>query len=305
MIGQFKEFVVDWISFKSSYVKESTICVYETSIKNHLTPFFGDYEICSIGNEHIQQWVDLKSGQHLGYRSVHDLLILLTIILKHAHKLNKTNLYEIDVVVPLRPINKSIDVLKKADENKLINYLIQNFSFKNLGILICLYTGLRIGEICGLKWSDISEDVDEISISRTLERVQKKGERSKLIFSTPKTANSKRSVPISSDLKRILKPLLRIVNQDCFVLSNELNPVEPRTYRNFFNRLLIIMKIPFIKFHCLRHTFATRCVEANIDYKTISVILGHANISITMNLYVHPNLDQKKACIEKMVKSLV
>ena len=95
----------------------------------------------------------------------------------------------------------------------------------------------------------------------------------------------------------------KVVKDEYFILTNDTKPTEPRTYRNYYKRLLNKLGIPDIKFHGLRHSFATRCIEANSDYKTVSVILGHSNISTTLNLYVHPNKEQKKKCIDKMLKS--
>ena len=125
-----------------------------------------------------------------------------------------------------------------------------------------------------------------------------------LLIDTPKTKNSVRDIPMTQDLLRILKPLKKIVNDEFFVLTNDSKPTEPRTYRNYYKRLMKRLGIPELKFHGLRHSFATRCIEGKCDYKTVSVILGHSNISTTLNLYVHPNLEQKKKCINQMNRSL-
>ena len=124
------------------------------------------------------------------------------------------------------------------------------------------------------------------------------------MISTPKTQNSIREIPLSKELIRLLKPLKKVVNDTFYVLTNESNPTEPRTYRNYYKSILEKLNIPHLKFHGLRHSFATRCIESQCDYKTVSVILGHANISTTLNLYVHPNFEQKKHCIDRMTKLL-
>ena len=102
----------------------------------------------------------------------------------------------------------------------------------------------------------------------------------------------------------MVRPLKKVVNEDFYVLTNEEKPTEPRTYRNYYHRLMNRLDIPRLKYHGLRHSFATRCIESNCDHKTVSVLLGHANITTTLNLYVHPNMEQKKKCIAKMFKSL-
>lgn len=130
------------------------------------------------------------------------------------------------------------------------------------------------------------------------------GLSTKLVINTPKTKNSCREIPMSKELLAMVKPLKKVVNQDYYVLTNEEKPTEPRTYRNYYHRLMARLDIPRLKYHGLRHSFATRCIESNCDYKTVSVPLGHANITTTLNLYVHPNMEQKKRCITKMLKSL-
>jgi len=167
--------------------------------------------------------------------------------------------------------------------------------------------GLRIGEICGLKWEDIDTDKGTIAICRTIERIYVvEGEKrhTELIINTPKTPNSSREIPMNKELLAMVKPLKKVVNTEYYVLTNEEKPTEPRTYRNYYHKLMAKLNIPRLKYHGLRHSFATRCIESNCDYKTVSVLLGHANITTTLNLYVHPNLEQKKRCIAKMFKSL-
>jgi integrase len=115
-----------------------------------------------------------------------------------------------------------------------------------------------------------------------------------VIVSTPKTQNSRREIPLSPELYKLLVPLMKVVNRSFYILTNDRQPTEPRTYRNYYTRLLKQLDIPVIKFHGLRHSFATRCIESHCDYKTVSVILGHANIGTTLDLYVHPNLEQKQ-----------
>lgn len=188
-----------------------------------------------------------------------------------------------------------------------MNYLRDNFTFRNLGIFICLNTGMRIGEICGLKWENVDTDLGVIQVRKTLQRIYvlDEGEKhTELLLDTPKTTNSIRDIPMSNELIKVLKPIKKVVNDNFFVISNDANPIEPRTYRNYYKKLLKKLDIDELKFHGLRHSFATRCIESNADYKTVSVILGHSNISTTLNLYVHPNHEQKKKCINKMLKSL-
>ena len=146
-----------------------------------------------------------------------------------------------------------------------------------------------------------------ITISRTIERiyiVEGETKRTELIVNTPKTTNSNREIPMNKELLSMVKPLMKVVNSNFYMLTNDEKPTEPRTYRNYYHKLMAQLEIPKLKYHVLRHSFATRCIESNCDYKTVSVLLGHANITTTLNLYVHPNMEQKKRCIAKMFKSL-
>ena len=188
-----------------------------------------------------------------------------------------------------------------------MNYIREHFTFKNLGIYICLSAGIRIGEICALTWGDIDTDTGVISIRKTIQRiyiVEEDNRHTELVLDTAKTKNSIRDIPMNRDLLKILKPIKKVVNESFYVLTNEAKPTEPRTYRNYYKKLMRELDIPKLKFHGLRHSFATRCIESNCDYKTVSVILGHSNISTTLNLYVHPNMEQKKKCIDQMFKLL-
>ena len=208
---------------------------------------------------------------------------------------------------PTEQKSKELEVLSISHQKRLMQYVTDNFTFRNLGIYICLSTGMRIGEVCALKWSDIDIGTETIHVNRTIERIyiiEGDERRTELVIGSPKTKNSIREIPISKELMKLIRPLKKLMNDDYFVITNEAKPTEPRTYRNYYKQLLKQLGIPDLKFHGLRHSFATRCIESKCDYKTVSVILGHANISTTLNLYVHPNMEQKKKCINQMFKAL-
>ncbi len=302
---KFEQVAALWQKDKQQYVKKSTFAAYSLLISNHLLPAFSDKT--HIDEECVQQFIFTKLSSGLSPKSVKDILIVLKMILKFGIKHNLIKYQELDIKFPPERERREIEVLSKTNQRKIMDFVKANFSFLNLGIYICLCSGMRIGEICALTWNDIDTESEVINITKTIQRVYFTNEypkHTKIIIDTPKSKNSIRKIPISRDLQRMIKPLKKVVNGSFYVLTNSATPTEPRTYRNYYKRLIAQLGIPAMKFHGLRHSFATRCIESNCDYKTVSVLLGHSNISTTLNLYVHPNMEQKKLCIERMCKSL-
>lgn len=295
----------EWKEEKKKYVKKSTYAAYQLLIQNHIKPYFGD--LYEVSEEKVQQFVFDKLDAGLSEKTIRDIIIVLKMILKFGIKNEYLEYVQIDVKFPSKQEKKNLDVLSKADQKKFMEHLRNNFTFKNLGIFICLSTGMRIGEICGLRWCDVDTAEGVIKVRHTLQRIyiiEGETRHTELLLDTPKTANSVRDIPMSSELLKMLKSLNKVVNENYYVISNDIKPIEPRTYRNYYKKLCKQIDIPELKFHGLRHSFATRCIESKADYKTVSVLLGHSNISTTLNLYVHPNKEQKKKTIDKMLRSL-
>ena len=300
----FKDISTLWKEEKRKFVKLSTISAYAVILENHLLPTFGNKEIV-ITEQEVQQFVLLKLDAGLSQKTVKDFLIVLKMIYRYGVKINEFQHCDWDIKYPNVQENKALEVLNITNHKKLMAFVSDNFTFRNLGILMCLQTGMRIGEVCALQWGDIDLQKGVVSISKTIERIyiiDSEVKHTELIISSPKTQNSHRDIPLSKTLLQMLRPLKRIVNDKFFIITNEEKPTEPRTFRNYYKTVLRTLNIPPLKFHGLRHSFATRCIESNCDYKTVSVILGHSDISTTLNLYVHPNNEQKKKCIDKMLK---
>ena len=300
-----KELAEMWKEDKKLYVKKSTIAAYQLLIQNHINPYFG--EMYDVNEDDVQKFVLMELDNGLSEKTVKDIIIVLKMILKYAVKNEYMEYKQIDIKYPTNQRTNNLDVLTKTEQKCLLDYLRNNFTFKNVGIYICLNTGMRIGEICALRWKDVDVNDGVIHIRHTLQRIyiiENDKRRTELILDTPKTSNSLRDIPMSTELLKIMKQFSKVVNQEYYVISNDINPIEPRTYRNYYKKLCKQLDLPELKFHGLRHSFATRLIESKSDYKTVSVILGHSNISTTLNLYVHPNKEQKKKCIDKMLKSL-
>ena len=301
----FEEVVVLWQADKKQYVKRSTYSAYSLLVNNHLIPAFaGAYDVTE---EMVQSFVFTKLEQGLSQKSVKDILIVLKMILRFAVKQGFMQHREIDVKFPTERERQELEVLSRSSQKQIMEYVQSHFTFMNLGIYICLCAGLRIGEVCALVWDDIDVESGVINVSKTIQRIYviEGGEKhTEVIIDTPKSKNSIREIPIARDLLKMIKPFKKVVNGRFYVLTNSAQPTEPRTYRNYYKRLMTQLDMPKLKFHGLRHSFATRCIESRCDYKTVSVLLGHSNISTTLNLYVHPNMEQKKKCVEQMFKML-
>ena len=303
--NKFSKIVALWKEDKKQYVKRSTFAAYTLLIENHILPSFG--EMALVEEQDVQTFVFRKLNEGLSHKTIKDILIVLKMILRFGAKNQMTEYRQIDIKFPTERDKHSIDILNRSHQKQIMEYIRLHFTFKNLGIYICLSAGMRIGEICALTWDDLDVENGIIHVRKTIQRIYVIEEHRKyteVILDTPKTKNSIREIPMTKNLLKMIRPIKKIVNGNYYVLTNEPKPTEPRTYRNYYKQFMQSLGLPLIKFHGLRHSFATRCIESKCDYKTVSVLLGHSNISTTLNLYVHPNLEQKKRCMEQMSRLL-
>ena len=191
---------------------------------------------------------------------------------------------------------KQIQIFDKKHQIALINHLQTEINHKNFGILLCIHTGLRIGELCALQWKDINFAAKLLSVDKTMIRTYTREDGSKLHITSPKTRSSMRNVPLNSWIMQYATLLQG--EDDHYILTNKPSYIEPNKYRLYYNKMLKNLELPHLTFHALRHTFATRCIECGCDYKSLSELLGHSNVSITMNIYVHPQMELKRKCVE-------
>lgn len=288
---------------KSKLVRVSTLATYVTNAEKHILPVFGQY--VEVKENDVQKFVFDKLGQGLNIHTVRDIVLVLRMLVAYGARNGWTEWHKWDVRMPKGDAVNRVDVLTLGEQRAVMDFLQRNFSFRNLGLYICLCTGMRIGEICALRWSDVCVSSRLIKVSRTIERVYviEDGRKyTKVIIGAPKTASSRRDIPISGELVRMLKSAMKLAGKDSYVLTNTDKPLEPRIYRRYYKLLMSELGMPVMKFHGLRHTFATRCIEGNCDYKTVSTILGHSDISTTLNLYVHPDIGLKRKCIDRMLR---
>ena len=302
VLHTFQEVSRIWCDAKRPIVKHSTMCAYTLAIQTHLLPCFG--EMKAITESDVQRFVIAKFASGLARKTVRDLIAVLKSIVKFGgkHKMFPFEVWEIEY--PTRTEARRLPVLALNHQRMLMRHLLEKPSPQNIGVLLALCTGMRIGEICALKWEDVDFVQKIITVRHTVGRVYNcESKTTEKIASTPKTKNSCREIPVSKQLLQPLKSVKKL-SRSPFVVGISTHSKEPRSYRDYFSRLLNRLGIPLIVFHGLRHTFATRCIESQCDYKTVSAILGHSNVATTLNLYVHPNLNQKKRCVERMSKFL-
>ena len=302
----FKEVATAWKADKRQYVKNATYAIYTRLCNCLILPVFGD--ITAPDEKSVQSFANDLLQRGYAIKTVKDTMLVLKMIIRYGEKLGAWPHLEYTVhYSTTAEVPRQMPVLAPHHLNVLLRHLRSNFSFRNLGLLICLQSGLRIGEVCGLQWKDIDVENGVLRVRKTVQRISiSDGDIREYFLSVdvPKKPSSLRDIPLSKELKDLARPFKKVMNPDFYILSGGMAPEEPRSYRAYFSALLRRLGIPPIRFHALRHSFATRCIESKCDYKTVSVILGHASISTTLDLYVHPGYSEKKRCIDRMARTL-
>ena len=310
-INLFSELATEWFESVKLHTKVSTQNKYYNMLKNYILPEYGSKTFDTITHEFIEEHCKFllesggKNGTGLSAKTVSDTLSIIRNITKFANKKGICISYDANAV-QIKQNAKSMRVLNKTEQTQLCEYILEKPEPCNIGILVCLFTGLRIGEICALRWEDISFSDQSIYIHHTLQRIQTHldhGGKTKVVTTTPKSACSIRRIPLPDEISDIL-----VSNQKSssgYLLTNDdFKFIEPRTMQNKFKKVLKSAGIADANFHALRHTFATRCIELGFDVKSLSEILGHATVNITMNRYVHPTYEMKKENMQKLSELL-
>ena len=313
-----------WLSANSARLKPSSRAKYRTDIENHIKPFFGDKLPGEILPEEIDGFTrSLLTGKGLSPKTVRSILTLFHSILSYTGKRSGGKLPDVEITYP-KSFRKNTRVLDEKEESALVQLLAREMDACKFGVYLALRTGMRIGEICALRWCDISFEAAAISVCHTALRLPRGNacqadpnrssaaagddggalalSRTELVIGTPKSESSLRLIPLMPDIATLCERF-RPEEPGAFLLTGTDRCMDPRKLQRHLKKYLEECGIPEAHFHTLRHTFATRCVEAGFDVKTLSEILGHSNIGITMNLYVHPNLDLKRENMNRL-KSL-
>lgn len=279
-----------WLRSIQIRCKKTTVSNYEYTVFGRIVPKFSKINRKYITSEFINEYTaELLEDEKLLPKTVKDILVLLQQILVYSG-------ININISMPKVPKNE-IQILTKQDQTILEEYLINHMTLTELGIYLCLYTGLRIGELCALKWDNIDLKNRSIKIKHTITRIKNPDrtstEKTVIIIDEPKSISSIREIPIPDFIIPLLIKFKENANSNCFLLTGTEKYVETRTYFNRYKKILDTIKLQQYNFHALRHTFATRCVENGCDPKTLSEILGHSSVKITLERYVHPTYENK------------
>ena len=301
----FSEVIRAWMCSNKIRIKGATEAKYTRIIESHIIPEIGGIRIRQLDSNKVNAFLDsklksgrLKSDDALSPSYVRTMAIIIEAAINYAVMEGLCSPLRTPINKPLVP-KKDIVVLSKQDEINLTQRLSCDSSPVAIGILLALQSGLRIGEVCALKWTDINLEAGIIHVRHTVSRVlcPNSERKTMLIIDTPKTASSIRDVPMPSTLHSILLRAYPHRTSE-FVVSSTYCFVGTRTFDYQYRRLLKQYDIPPFSFHTLRHTYATRCAESGMDAKTLSQLLGHASSNFSLNIYVHPSIDVATSLLE-------
>lgn len=301
----FSALAEEWFTLLEAQLKESSIVKYTNILNSYLLPVFRQKQIVDITRDDIIEFskILLAEGgvkkEGLSPKTVSDIISVIKSIIEYASKVKGYSVIDVRGIY-VKQAQRPLRVLSSMEQQVLEQYLYADLTLCNLGILLCLYTGLRVGEICALKWGDISFDEQYLYVQRTMQRIQKtnmddgeNGNKTMILISVPKSDSSIRKVPIPDKIFQLITEFKNSPDAN-FLTGTAYSYIEPRTMQNRFKKVIKDCNLYKVNFHALRHTFATRCIELGFDVKSLSEILGHANVNITLNCYVHPSMELKQ-----------
>ncbi|MCD7814456.1 MAG: tyrosine-type recombinase/integrase [Lachnospiraceae bacterium] len=303
----FRTVAAEWLATKKLSVKESSYAAYSFMVEKHLLPEFGDSAVKDMDTDRIGAFLlakkkhgGLKDGTPLSDKTLSEIKGTLNRILRYAKSHNLIDAVPDSLSISTR--QAPVVVLTKQEQKSLEEQALMEDTPYSLGVLLCLYTGIREGEVCGLQWADFNWADETVSISRTVSRISDvdtdADSKTHVVVGTPKTICSIRTVPLPTDIVPYIKE--RAGEDSIYVVTGNEKCMEPRVCRSRFKYFQKKAGVKYHKFHNLRHTYATNCIEMGIDIKTLSENLGHSDVNITLQRYVHPSMESKKAQVNKL-----
>lgn len=290
-----------WLSSVKLRNKESTYCKYKKICEKHIIPALGSFQISKISTALVEKFLsDKLNVEHLSAATVKLYLCVLKMIFIYANQEGCQTICCFSTL-SIQQSSKNMRILSLEEQKKFTEYLKKDMNFIKLGIYLCLYTGIRIGELCALKWKNISLDNKILNVTATMQRISSEDTetKTKVIITPPKTIHSEREIPLNDSLTEVLEKYY--CEDEAYILTGKTDLfIEPRALQYHFKKYLNECDLQNINFHVLRHTFATRCVEAEFEIKTLSEILGHSSVNITLNRYVHSSMEMKRSNMKKL-----
>lgn len=302
---KYKDWLKEWITYyvKPS-TKERTCKKYRKQVENHIAPELGEYELEELSEQVLQRFTVGLIENGLAANTVNGIISVLKSSLKQAVILEYASAQCADAIVRPKAREKKIECFTLQEQRKIESFIMNSKTSKLFGIVFCLYTGLRIGELLALKWEDVDLNKGLFNVSRTCIDSWENGQYVK-ILEVPKTETSERVIPIPKQLLPKIRELKRMADSEYFVCGRGEYGSQVRSYQKTFERLLMKLKIPHKGFHSLRHTFATRAIECGMDIKTLSEIMGHKNPTVTLSRYAHCLLEHKSDMMNRLGKLLL
>lgn len=308
----YKDWLNEWLNnYVKITAKHRTFIEYSSIVFGHIIPLLGNFDMEELTLQKLQIFVNemmlkgnLKNGKGLSSSSVNLIINVLKKSIRSAYNFGIVTHCFVDKIIRPKLYEKNIECFSKNEQKQIINAVIKDINQPLIGTVITLYTGVRIGELLALEWTDIDFHSGLLYINKSCHDGKTDNNTFGRIIETPKTNSSKRVIPIPKQLL----PLLRDMKKRCsgkYVISNNGKIISVRTYQRRFSILLQNLNIKHRGFHVLRHTFATRALECGMDVKTLSEILGHKSPTITLNRYVHSMLDHKKNMMNIVGKNIM
>ena len=295
-------FCEEWLQLEKGKVKESTYVKYDFILKKHILPKLGGCFPLGISTQLVERFKQELLGEGLAAKTVRDILMVLHSILKYTARQYPGIFPAVEVIYP-KEQKKEVRVLDLEEQQRFIDYLQEDTDTCKFGILLALLTGLRIGELCALRWENVSLRNKTIHVAATMQRLRDvdcTGEgKTKVIIGRPKSDTSIRTIPLTDDAARLCG-CFDPHRPAAFLLTGTERFMEPRLVQIRLAKYTKECGLEGVHFHTIRHTFATRCVEAGFEIKSLSEILGHANTSVTLDRYVHSSMELKRANMDKL-----
>ncbi len=300
-------FCGEWLRLEKGKVKESTYIKYDTILKNHIMPKLGGCFPQGITTQLAERFKQELLSEGLSAKTVRDILTVLRAVLKYAEAQSPGTFPAVEISYP-REQKREARVLSLDEQRRFVSYLLTDMDECKLGVILALLTGLRLGELCALKWENISLSDSTIHIDATMQRLhdyEHTGNRkTKVTIGSPKSSTSVRTIPLAESAVRLCG-LYDPHSPAAFLLTGTERFMEPRQVQKRFTKYTEECGLEGVHFHTIRHTFATRCVEAGFELKSLSEILGHADTSITLNRYVHSSMELKRENMDKLAVAVL